>query len=337
MNATILLPSQDLHSTIGGAFFGFTIGAILFGITLRQAYQYYTNNINDTLFRKSLVAIICLLDSMNFLFGIYMVYSFILLLAGYTDQESHVLWGIKALVAVQVVIIVLVQFFYLSQIWRLSKNLLFLSRKFSRIVQLFVGFSAFYALAIAIFILQELRKITVIVGFSPEIEFVIYIGFGSTAFVDCTIAAAMCLILHSSNGGTRRTESVVETLIQYFIGTGLLTSFSAIMCIALYVAQPSTLLYFGMEFSMTRLYANSILAMFNARKQLREKLEQPLELKLPSNILFGDSETQNMPLVLSDPFSTSASGETKYSENVFSTRGRKDKEPHGIYSRNYTL
>ena len=27
----------------------------LFGITLRQAYQYYTTNINDTVFRKSLV------------------------------------------------------------------------------------------------------------------------------------------------------------------------------------------------------------------------------------------------------------------------------------------
>jgi len=179
-------------------------------------------------------------------------------------------------------------------------------------------------------------QITVFVGFSPAIEFVVYIGFGSTAFVDCTIAAAMCLILHRSNGGTRRTESVVETLIQYFIGTGLMTSFSAILCIALYVAEPSSLLYFGIEFSMTRLYANSILAMFNARKQLRERLEEPLELKLPSNILFGQLESQNMR---SNPFSTSASGETKYSENAFSTRGRKDKDPHGVHvqSRNYTL
>jgi len=266
-----------------------------------------------------------------------MVYSFILLLVGYTDLGPHVLWSLKALVAVQVVIVVLVQFFYLSQIWRLSKNLLLLPRRFTRIVQLFVGFSAVYALAIGIFILQELRKITVIVGFSLEIEFVVYVGFGSTAFVDCTIAAAMCLILHRSNGGTRRTESVVETLIQYFIGTGLLTSFSAILCIALYVAQPSTLLYFGLEFSMTRLYANSILAMFNARKQLRERLEEPLELKLPTNVLFGEPpESQN---IRSNPFSTSASGETKYSEYAFSARGRKDKDPHGqgMYSRNYTL
>ena len=156
MNATALafgLPSQDLRSTIGGAFFGFTLGAMyvlskvtyerclgfndtfrrhrLFGITLRQAYQYYTTNINDSMFRKSLVRYYSFiyntsvvksvfrnprllssgkqsplgiwtftwtrlsyssLDLLNLLFGVYMVYAFILLLIGYTDQEPHVLW-----------------------------------------------------------------------------------------------------------------------------------------------------------------------------------------------------------------------------------------------------
>lgn len=60
---------------------------------------------------------------------------------------------------------------------------------------------------------------------------------------------------------------------------------------------------------------------FNARKQLREKLEEPLELKLPSNILFEQPESQNMLLMRSNPFSASESGETKYSEYAFSSRG----------------
>jgi len=331
------MPSQDLYSTIGGAFFGFTLGAILFGITLRQAYQYYTTNINDKMFRKSLIAIICSLDFLNFLFGVYMIYSFILQLVGLPDRGPQVLWSLKALAAVQVVLVVLVQFFYLSQIWLLSKNLLLLPRRFTRVVQFFVGFAAVFALAIAIFFLQELGKITNVIGFSPEIEYVVYIGFGSTAVLDCAIAAAMCLILYRSNGGTRRTETVVETLIQYFVGTGLMTSFAAIMCISLFVIQPATLLYLGMEFSMTRLYANSILAMFNARKQLREKLEESVELKLPTNILFGEPESmsQNILLMHSNPFSASA--ETKYSEYAYSTRGRKDKDLHGVHIRNYTL
>ena len=105
----------------------------LFGITIRQAYQYYSTNVNDTLFRKSLVrcyssidsVVICKvcfeligcyhlvssltleyvcftwtwtrlsyssLDLLNFIFGAYMVYCFILLLIGYTDRGPLVLW-----------------------------------------------------------------------------------------------------------------------------------------------------------------------------------------------------------------------------------------------------
>lgn len=211
----------------------------------------------------------------------------------------------------------------------MSKNLLLLPRKFTRVVQFFVVFAGLYALAIGTFFIQQLRKITSVIGFSPQIESVIYIGFGSTAFLDCGIAAAMCLILYKSNGGTRKTESVVETLIQYFISTGLLTSFAAIMCIALYVVQPTSLLFLGMEFSMTRLYANSLLAMFNARRQLRAKMEESIEPTIPPNVIFGQPESMSpKPLF-------SGSAETKYSEYAFPTRGRKDKDPRA--TRNYTV
>ena len=97
------------------------------------------------------------------------------------------------------------------------------------------------------------------------------------------------LFLVSLSSLSSRTESVVETLIQYFIGTGLLTRlgmfhwnvngtliflliaflplfvlpwwlfffqcsgyFHPFIIIIQYVAQPSTLLYLGMEFSVTR-------------------------------------------------------------------------------------
>jgi hypothetical protein len=87
-------------------------------------------------------------------------------------------------------------------------------------------------------------------------------------------------------------------------------------------------------------YANSILAMygcpnyayasthrhtgflprFNARRQLREKMEESVELKLPTNVLFGEPESMTQNLLMdSNPFSASA--ETKYSEYAFSTRG----------------
>ncbi|KAF5329521.1 hypothetical protein D9619_009060 [Psilocybe cf. subviscida] len=48
------LPS-DIRTTIEAAFFGFAAGAILFGITVRQVYQYYTTCSSDPISRKAIV------------------------------------------------------------------------------------------------------------------------------------------------------------------------------------------------------------------------------------------------------------------------------------------
>ncbi|KAF8188634.1 hypothetical protein BJ912DRAFT_390173 [Pholiota molesta] len=235
---------RNLDSTLGVAFFGFSAGAVLFGIMVRQAYQYYTTSKTDSIGRKLIVGAVCLLDALHLAFSMYLVYSLVLNLLGYAAAGPHVVWSLKAMGSVQVVLIVLVQGFYLSQIWRLSGNLL-LAKKFSLIVQIFVVFMALFALAVGAIFLSQLQRINVIYGFDTSFEYIVYLGFGATAIIDCATASAMCLLLHKSSAGTIKSETVLETLIQYFIGSGLLTSFAAILCIILYVAQPDTLLYLG--------------------------------------------------------------------------------------------
>ncbi|KAF4612444.1 hypothetical protein D9613_003975 [Agrocybe pediades] len=130
----------------------------------------------------------------------------------------------------------------------------------------------------------------------------------------------MCLILHAMGSGTEsRSESVLETIIQYFIGSGLLTSLAAIMCIVLYVAQPNTLIYLGLELSVTRLYANSVLAMSNARKGLHQRLNETVELKFPSNMFFGEPDpmSDTASLIESNPFSPGQETKSKTKEELW--------------------
>ncbi|KAF9033628.1 hypothetical protein BJ165DRAFT_1515309 [Panaeolus papilionaceus] len=284
-----------LHTTIGAAFFGFVAGAILYGITLRQTYQYFTTTttVQDKWFRKSIIALVVLLDTLHLVFSMYMVYALILQAIGLERFGGDVLWSLKALGSTQTVFIVFVQGFYLWQIWRFATNTgnILLSRAFKLAVQIFVGFVSFFALGIAVVFMIQLQKLQSILSLSEGFEYVVYLGFGATALVDCAIATAMCLVLYKSSGGTARGESVLDSLIKYFIATGLLTSFAAIMCIVLYVAEPRTLLYLGMEFSVTRLYANSVLAMFNGRQSLRDKMSQPFDIQIPSGLLFGEPDS----------------------------------------------
>lgn len=328
----------DLHTTLAAVFYGFSVGAILFGITIRQAYQYYITASNDPIAQKLVIGLVCLLDTFHLVFSMYLVYSFILEAIGFAQAAANVLWSLKALGSVQVFMIILVQGFYLSQIWRLSGNLL-LARTFSLAVQVFVVFIALFALAVAVIFFTQLQKIDVVHSFSTGFVYTVYLGFGSTAIIDCSIAAAMCLLLYRSSAGTIKSETVLETLIQYFIGSGLLTSFASIMCIVLYVAQPNTLLYLGMEFSVTRLYANSLLAMSNARRQLRDKLDETMELRLPNNLFFTEPDhiAQQHVSLMDNPFSPSA--ETKYSnECEFCSHQVKFRKSGGtVSSRGYTV
>ncbi|KAF8900152.1 hypothetical protein CPB84DRAFT_1847404 [Gymnopilus junonius] len=328
MNSTTTIPAlgqsgqglPDVRATLAAAFFGFSAGAILYGITIRQAFQYYTTCTEDSKWRKFVIAIVCLLDTIHLIFSMYLVYTLILQLVGYPFAGPTTL-SLKALGSAQTFLILFVQGFYLSQIWKLSENLQFLTRRFSHAVhqrQFFVIFIAVFAIAVAVVFLSQLQKINSAFSFAAGFEYVVYLGFGATAVIDCAIAAAMCLMLNKGNGGLK-TESIVESLIQYFIGSGLITSFAAILCITLYVAQPNTLLYLGMELSVTRLYANSVLAMFNARSRLRKRLNESVDLNhVPSFIHFRHPESTPQTISLLSPTASSPFSpgqETKYSKN----------------------
>jgi len=210
---------------------------------------------------------------------------------GYTEAGMRLVWSLKALGTTQVVLIILVQGFYLSQIWRFSgrANLL-LEKRFSIAIQSFVVFIGVFALAVGVIFLTRLQTINVVHSFDSGFEYIVYLGFGATAIIDCSIAGAMCLLLHKSSIGTIKAQGVLETLIQYFIGSGLLTSFASILCIILYVAQPNTLLYLGMELSVTRLYANSLLAIANGRQGLLNRLDETIDLRIPSGVFFTEPD-----------------------------------------------
>ena len=66
---------------------------------------------------------------------------------------------------------------------------------------------------------------------------------------------------------------------------------------------------------LTPVVMNSLLPRFNARRQLRAKMEESEEVSLPTNVLFGEPQaaSQNMLLIHSNnPFSPS---ETQFSSS----------------------
>ncbi|EFI26856.1 hypothetical protein CC1G_15258 [Coprinopsis cinerea okayama7 len=266
------------------------------------------------------------LDTLHFLFAVHMMYTYLLVQLGDTEVMSKVVGSLKSMGSVQVFFTIFVQACVILNWVRLvgpfstsintvlqplpTQDLDFFKKPavVKTVWTCATGDccksephghrskqgSEFLPLlrsnALNPVFLIELQKIDDIKNFSLRFEYVIYVGFGATAFIDMGIAAAMCLMLHKSSPGTKRSSQIIVTLIQYIVGTGLLTSLGALLIMVLYIAWPNSLLYLGIEYSMTRLYAISVLALYNSQARLRDKLNQTRDLNGASMLYFAEPD-----------------------------------------------
>ncbi|KAE9388245.1 hypothetical protein BT96DRAFT_1004360 [Gymnopus androsaceus JB14] len=308
--------SLSPQQTLTALFFGFVVGTVLFGITLLESYRYFKSYKKDTVQQKSLVALLVGLDTLHFSFSIHVSYHYLVESFGDMDAISRAIWSVKALGTVQVVLLWLVQFLYLTRIWSLTRSMLMLRKLvvpvlFAVIVIAIIGFGAGLGMhrTFSDAVAQKLTAIhpsfynrtariesnISLILLEPR-QWVVYLGFGVSAAIDVAIATIMIVILHRSITGMKRTDGVISALIHYFFSTGLLTSVAAIIYIILFAASAQTALYLGMAFLISRLYTISFLELLNVRNQLREDLEATVEIgfsslrfKMPSSTVNGSS------------------------------------------------
>jgi len=280
----------------GAAFIGVIVGGILYGMTILQATSYFRRYRSDPLWTKSCVGLLCLLDTLHLCFSIHMMYFYLIHNFGNVKAVFDIIWSLKGLGTVQVLLIWLVQCLYLTRIWKLSRKIVNNAKISSALLAglIVTVVVAFGVGTMFIIKMDELRQGLSMAGF----RWAIFFGFSVTIAVDVFIAGVMSFLLYRSQTGMKRTDSMLFTLIQYVIGTGVLTSAASIIYVILYVAKPDSLLYLAQEFSITRLYTNSYLAMMNARSGLRGQMCEPVDIEInltnaiqfasPSSSSYGD-------------------------------------------------
>ncbi|KAG1840179.1 hypothetical protein DFJ58DRAFT_811000 [Suillus subalutaceus] len=97
------------------------------------------------------------------------------------------------------------------------------------------------------------------------IEWSTYMSLGATTFVDFVIASSLCYLLATSRTGFSRTDSFITKLVGYTISTGCLTSICSMSIIITCAVMPTTFIFIGLQFLVTKLYVNSFIAFLNAR------------------------------------------------------------------------
>ncbi|GJE94017.1 hypothetical protein PsYK624_101850 [Phanerochaete sordida] len=118
------------------------------------------------------------------------------------------------------------------------------------------------AFAIGVIIL----KMPAFLEFEAHFAWVWYAYFGTQAFSDCALSTVLCIMLAKRRTGFKRSDSLIQTIIQYSINTCLLTS---AVSIASNATMPFNFIHIAIAQVLPPLMFNSLLALLNSRDVMR--------------------------------------------------------------------
>jgi len=253
------------------------VSAVLHGITLLQAFIYYTNYKKDMWVLKALVLTTVSFDAIHLGLISHAVYHYVI--SGYHDPNGlrYITWTVVIEALFTGVNGGIVQTFYTLRVFRLSKRNYFLSGIIVFLILSTTGCGvAWVILSMQFQTYQQLLTI------SP---LTITINALSTT-VDVLIASSLFIMLHKSRTGFKRSDTIINKLIILVVNTGVLTTCCAIASLICLIASPHTLVYASFYFCIGRFYTNSFLATLNARKSFTSKFDDSshIMMSIPTSI-----------------------------------------------------
>ncbi|KAJ8693346.1 hypothetical protein PTI98_008350 [Pleurotus ostreatus] len=315
MSATI---PPSLGMTLGAAYLGVVVSAILFGITNLQSYIYFTQYQNDWLLQKLSVGILWFLDAFHLALTIQVVYHYLVESFGNFQAQEVIIWSFKLQIVINVVIIILVQSLYAARVWKLGRHYHVLL-PWVVIVVVAAGYGVGVLLALQTYRIDSFPELV-------NIAWTIYLSFATSTFIDLVIATSMCFYLQRSRSGFSELNSRIVTLMQYVLASGMATSACSMAALIAYALLPNTLVFLGIEFLLTKLYINSFISMLNTRKVTPKEISE--------GVSGGGLTTDNFRTYTA-PLSSSGNG-TQVLVSASNSRTRQGRSmPRGASSQAY--
>ncbi|EKM53304.1 uncharacterized protein PHACADRAFT_211002 [Phanerochaete carnosa HHB-10118-sp] len=280
-----LLPVLHLDNTLGAAYIGNILAAILYGLTSIQTYIFF-DRYKDGRTLRSLVLFLWALDTVHLALICDTIYYYAI-----TNFSNPL-----AMVSVTKTIMVHVMFtgvsdaivrgIFMYRVWLVSqgKRLLFLAILLPSLV-CFAG-----SIGFAIRGLQ----IGTYAGIA-DISWILYTAFGTGVVADAAIAAALCYFLAKRRTGIQRTDSIVQMLIVYSVNTGVLTSLCAMCVLVAYATMPGNFIFISFYFVLPKLFLNSLLSTLNAREKLRGIGGSGAAAPIPLNAMVRSNNSSKQP------------------------------------------
>ncbi|EJD43220.1 hypothetical protein AURDEDRAFT_167636 [Auricularia subglabra TFB-10046 SS5] len=259
----------SLVSSYGMLEIGTVVGVFLTGIATLQTWNYFRYYSCDPIGTKLLVLLVYFLDTLQSVFVIISTYQYTILFFGDYQSLELWVWGMRMSVTLNGVIAFTVQTYFCDRVRRVRKGTLLAG--------------ACWFLTLTRFAFNILMSVTIWENpvaaalQLPRLRWQISTTLIVGAVSDVAIAVCICERLIRFRGhGVRETDRVLDRLVAFTVGSGLMTSVAAVLTAILYL-KLRDYTFLVPYCAVAKLFDNSLLAWLNERDHTRRDMK-PLKV-----------------------------------------------------------
>lgn len=255
----------QFSQTFGGGMICVLIMMPIFGSSVLQMYLYNLNYPNDGAFLKLLSSVVLILGTLHAGFAFYTMWEY--LVASYSDPSILIdgKWPLYADSAIAVVIVCLVQGFFIRMI-----NQLLINRRTTRVLLTTILVLLTLAqLVFGVYFSVKLVSLGQILQLHKAVFPVLVPMLSLRVLADVIIAVALCTILYESRTKFGRSLKIIKSLIVYSMNRFVLTTIIVIGQTAALIIKSENVGVMLIEFVSVQLYIASFFSSLNTRNHLR--------------------------------------------------------------------
>uniref|UniRef100_A0A0W0FJ97 DUF6534 domain-containing protein n=1 Tax=Moniliophthora roreri TaxID=221103 RepID=A0A0W0FJ97_MONRR len=253
-------PSYSYAALLLGSLVAFGLSGIVFV----QSIVYFKLYPLDILLLKVMVTLVWALDAIHSACLAVGLFNYFITFRGDDSKIDHIPWSIAFSVVATAIQTLIAHCYFAHKIFKASNRNYFLTVPIIALALARVG-----AATVTTSQMLRLQRYSVFTRRYPG--WVFTTGLSLSAGIDVIIAALLCWKLHSMRSLMSSTVLIkmVDTLTLYTLENGFLTCLAATASLICWLVMPGNLIFLGLHFIIEKLYANSLLASLNTRKELR--------------------------------------------------------------------
>ncbi|KAF9479656.1 hypothetical protein BDN70DRAFT_674275 [Pholiota conissans] len=262
------MSSVDIPKSFGALLLGGLFASLLSGLVIIQSVIYYKVYPRDSNRLKFLVLAVLVLDICHTGFIWAALWSYLVVNYGLASGIDIIHWNVALTIVMTAILTLLVHLFFANRIYLLSKKNLWLTIP----LVLF----AVLRLVSACVTTAEMLHLGTYSKFKEEIRWIFTTGLALSSVIDVLITSSLFALLHASRADSESPglNAVIDALIRYAFETGSLTCAGTVISMICWLAMPNNLIFMGLHFVISKLYANSLLVTLNSRDKVRRARSQ---------------------------------------------------------------